>query len=302
MTSSVTVTPMRVVFPVFSTSKVTVIVAPARVGTAVVASLASWPSIFLTTWIIGLAAAALAGSVSVIGVIGAPLTMGVAVAVAVLVCCTPAAGAAYVAEQVADWPGSSAVGVQVIGPGIVSSETVTLSKRVEPMLKTVKSTCMVEPGTTRTPGAVFASCPLIVFTTYMPGWTVAAYAGSVSRTTGTGFPVAKSIIRMPSDSTGVPTTLPVLVCWVNGAGAMNVPVQVIDSPIASDVFGHEIEAADTTESVTVTESSRVLPELVTRKETLTVSPVTICGPGAVLASSPLRNLVMVMSGLGSPHA
>ncbi len=258
--------------------------------------------IFFTTLIFGSAAAAFAGSVSVIGVIGEPLMMGVAVAVAVFVCCTPTSGAAYVAEQDADSPGSSAVGVQVIGPGIMSSETVTLSKRVEPLLKTVKVTFIVEPGTTSTPGAVFASCPLIFFTTYMPGRTAAAYAGSVSRTTGTGLPVTRSIIRVPSESTGVPTTFPVLVCCVSGAGATKVPVQVIDSPIASEVCGHEIAAAARTESVTATESSRVFPEFVTRKETLTVSPVTICGPGAVLASSPLRNLTMVMPGFGSPQA
>ncbi len=83
---------------------------------------------------------------------------------------------------------------------------------------------------------------------------------------------------------------------------MKVPVQVIDSPMAKDVFGHEIDADATTESVTVTESRRVFPELVTRKDTFTVSPVTICGPGAVLASRPLRYFVMVISGLGSPQA
>ncbi len=41
MTSSVTVTPMSVVFPMFSTSKVTLIVAPAVVDTAVAESFAS---------------------------------------------------------------------------------------------------------------------------------------------------------------------------------------------------------------------------------------------------------------------
>ena len=284
MTSSVTRTPTRVVLPVLVTSKVTTIVDPAVVDTAAARVFASAPSMRFTTVTPGAAAVALAESESVIGAVGRPLTTGVPVAVAVLVCWTPTAGAGQLAEQVAEAPGARVVRSQVIGEGIVSSVTVTSCNGVEPVFSTVKVTDIVDPGVTRTPGAVLASSPLIRLTTWMPGSTARANAGSVSRTTGTGAPVTRSTILVPSERTGVPAAVPVLVCWVRGAGATKVPTHVIDAPMARVVCGQLIAAAAMTESVTVTESSRVLPELVTRKDTETVSPVTISGPGAVLAS------------------
>ncbi len=93
MTSSTTLTLTKVVFPVFVTPNVTAMVDPALVTAATSRVLASAPSMRLTTMIAGAATTAWAGSVSVIELCSAPLTIGTAVAMAVLTCCTPGAGA-----------------------------------------------------------------------------------------------------------------------------------------------------------------------------------------------------------------
>ncbi len=73
-----------------------------------------------------------------------------------------------------DSPTANSEAAQVIGPGMMSSVTATLVSRVDPLLKTVKVTVIVDPWTTRAPGAALASWPLIFFTTYIPGCTACA--------------------------------------------------------------------------------------------------------------------------------
>lgn len=298
-TSSETPTLTRDVLPVLVTSKVMAIGVPTGTD-APGAVCASSALIFLTTEMPGWAVVALAGSVSVMEATGWPLTSGVARAVAVSVCWTPAAGAGWDAVHVMLAPTARTVAGQTIAPVTTSSVTWTSRSGVVPLLNTTNSICMVDPGATRTPGAVLASAPLMRFTTCMPGATAFAKAGSVSLTGASGLPVARSISGVESASTGVPVAVPVLVCWVDAAGAVKLAVHVMLSAGSSAVFGQEIP--ETTESVTTTGSSRVLPVFVTRKETFTVSPVTISGPGAVLASAPLRYLTIVIAGLGLPHA
>ena len=83
-----------------------------------------------------------------------------------------------------------------------------------------------------------------------------ALAGSSSVTFGCPW------MGVPSGAAGVPTTVPVLVCWTPAAGAARAAVQVIDSATARVVAGQVMP--DTLSSVTVTDVRTVLPVLVTR--------------------------------------
>src|SRR4051794_26258570 len=96
---------------------------------------------------------------------------GVAVTVPTLLCCTPPAGAGSAPVPYTTPSRSSVVAGQLIAEdAITSSVTVTLLRATPPVLRTVYVTAIMSPASTATPGALFASSPLIDLTIDTPGF------------------------------------------------------------------------------------------------------------------------------------
>ena len=257
------------------------------------AVLASSPLIFLTSLRLGLMDRAFAGSLTVncFGFGSPGVAIGLAVTVPILVCWTPGSGAGYEAVQVIDSPiASFCFGQAIFELAIISSVTITESRAISLVLVIIYSIFKVVPAATSTPGAVFASTPLIFLTNKIEELVI-TYALAVS--------VAfKSGKIDPSESGGtVALTLALLVCCTPGAGAARVALQVMLAPTANNVAGQTIEEAGILSSVTTTGLRSTLPVLLTSKVIFIVEPAATKIPGAVLASSPLIFLIILILGL-----
>ena len=228
-------------------------------------------------------------------------------------CFSPGSNARMVAVHSIESPGAKSDCGQVI-PEAAGSVTVTFARYDDPVLVTTNVTDNGAPAATDTPGAVFASSPLIDFMMLTPEVAGAnAYASSVSVGGGNGRPSAPNAGVDPSANTGVPDTDPVFTCVAPGARAATVPVHVtlavsepagpnngITLAVSAAAPGQVMPVAN--ESVTVTFARCAVPVLVTTNVTVTGEPATTDTPGAVFASSPLSDFTMLTPEVAGANA
>ena len=180
------------------------------------------------------------------------------------------------------------------------SVTVTFDRYDVPVFDTTNDTDNGEPAVTDTPGAVFASSPLIDFTMLTPAVAGAyACAGSLSWTLRMGCPSTPKT-GVPSATTGVPVAVTVSRWVAPAARPDSVPVHSVDAPGANSLTWQL--RASTGSSVRITGARRTSPVFVTTNFTARGASAATDTPGALLASSLLIVLTTMMSGCAATKA